>query len=97
MSNGQVTKRELLDQISEQLDDTTRKEVAEFLDAFVETVKQNVAAGDDVLLTGFGRFSTARRPARAGRDPRTGEPLQIPASTRPVFRPGKAFKEAIRR
>ncbi|MCH8836388.1 MAG: HU family DNA-binding protein [Candidatus Marinimicrobia bacterium] len=51
--------------------------------------------GEDVRLVGFGTFSTRRRAARPGRNPRTGETIQIPASTQPKFKPGRPLKDAV--
>jgi len=51
--------------------------------------------GEDVRLVGFGTFSTRRRAARQGRNPRTGETIQIPASTQPKFKPGRPLKDAV--
>jgi DNA-binding protein HU-beta len=51
--------------------------------------------GDEVRLVGFGNFSVTRRKASTGRNPRTGEPMQIKASSQPKFRPGKVLKDAV--
>ena len=51
--------------------------------------------GDEVRLVGFGNFSVTRRKPSTGRNPRTGEPIQIKASSQPKFRPGKALKDAV--
>ena len=51
--------------------------------------------GDEVRLVGFGNFSVTRRKASTGRNPRTGEPMQIKASAQPKFRPGKVLKDAV--
>ena len=51
--------------------------------------------GEDVRLVGFGTFSTRRRAARPGRNPRTGETIQVPASTQPKFKPGRPLKDAV--
>lgn len=53
-------------------------------------------SGDKIQLVGFGTFETKARPARVGRNPRTGEPATYPACKAPVFKPGKALKDAIR-
>lgn len=54
-----------------------------------------VARGEDVTLSGFGKFSSKAREARTGRNPRTGEPMQIAASTKIAFTPAKAFKDKV--
>jgi predicted porin len=67
----------------------------ETIDAFVAVVTQAVVEGDGVQLVGFGTFSTGQRAARAGRNPRTGETLQIAAAKTVKFTAGKAFKDAV--
>jgi DNA-binding protein HU-beta len=67
----------------------------EFVDAFLSTVSASIADGEDVVLVGFGTFYRASRKATTGRNPQTGEPLQIPAAKLPKFRAGKKFKEEV--
>ena len=55
----------------------------------------SLTRGDEVRLVGFGKFSGTRRKAWTGRNPRTGEPMQIKASSQPKFRPGKVLKDAV--
>ncbi len=73
----------------------TKKQGGEWLDAFVEEVTKAMRRGDKVNITGFGIFKVADRKAREGRNPRTGETIQIKASKKPRFTPGKLLKEAI--
>ncbi len=61
----------------------------------LNTIMDAVAAGDKVTFTGFGSFEKRDRAARQGRNPQTGEVIQIPASSAPAFSPGKAFKDAV--
>lgn len=75
----------------------TQKETALVLDAFCETVRDALAAGEEVKLVNFGSFSVKERAARKGRDPRTGEELEIPARRAVVFRPGSELAGAVRR
>lgn len=65
------------------------------VNALLETVKEVVAEGDAVQIVGFGTFDARQRTAREGRNPATGEALFIPAMKVPVFKAGKAFKEAV--
>jgi DNA-binding protein HU-beta len=65
------------------------------LDAFIGTVQQNITTKDGVKLVGFGTFITSDRKARVGRNPQTGEEIQIPARRVPVFRPGKELKGLV--
>jgi len=63
--------------------------------AFVETVSETLADGDSISLIGFGSFLVRERSARTGRNPRTGETIQIKASKNPSFKAGKALKDAV--
>ena len=65
------------------------------IDAVLESVIQGVAAGDEIRLVGFGTFGITKREARVGRNPRTGDPIKIPASKSPRFKAGKTFKGAV--
>ncbi|MEE0946464.1 MAG: HU family DNA-binding protein [Acutalibacteraceae bacterium] len=65
------------------------------LAAFVETVESELKAGGEVALVGFGTFKVAERAARTGINPKTKEKIQIAASKAPVFKAGKAFKDAL--
>ena len=76
---------------------STKKAAQDMLEAVMEAIVEAVAKGDSVTLTGFGTFKPAARKARQGRNPQTGETIQIPARTVPVFRPGKNFKESVRK
>jgi DNA-binding protein HU-beta len=65
------------------------------VDAVFESVTNALRRGDDVRLVGFGTFSVAQRKATTGRNPRTGEAIQIPASKQPKFKAGKGLKAAV--
>lgn len=65
------------------------------LDAFVNLVSDSLQKQDDVTLIGFGTFTVRERAARNGRNPKTGEVIQIKASKQPVFKAGKALKDAL--
>jgi DNA-binding protein HU-beta len=67
-----------------------------WLDAFIDTVSKNMKKKDGVKLVGFGTFATAKRKARVGRNPQTGEEIKIPARTVPVFKPGNSLKDSAR-
>ena len=60
-----------------------------------KSITSALKRGDEVRLVGFGNFSVTRRKASTGRNPRTGEPMQIKASSQPKFRPGKVLKDAV--
>jgi DNA-binding protein HU-beta len=65
------------------------------LDAFMQGVKTQLRKGNDVTLIGFGTFAVSKRPARKGRNPRTGEEIKIKAAKVAKFRPGKGLKDAV--
>jgi len=65
------------------------------VDAVFEAIAEALASGEDVRIGGFGTFGTRSRPARTGRNPRTGERLNIAASTAPTFKAGKPFRDAV--
>ena len=65
------------------------------VDAVLDAVSGSLAGGTEVRLVGFGTFSVANRAATTGRNPRTGEAIQIPASKVPKFKAGKALKDAV--
>ncbi len=65
------------------------------VDAVFDVIAEALASGDDARISGFGVFGTRARPARTGRNPRTGESVLIVASTAPTFKPGKALKDAV--
>ena len=65
------------------------------VDAVFDSITATLKAGDEVRLVGFGTFSVAARAASEGRNPRTGEKIQIPASKQPKFKAGKGLKDAV--
>ncbi len=73
----------------------TKKDSDKALDAVIESVIGELSKGGKVQLVGFGTFEVRKRTARKGRDPRTGKPIQIPASKAPAFKAGKSFKDAV--
>ena len=89
-----MNKSELITAMSEK-SNLTKKDAEAALIAFVESVEEALENGEKVQLVGFGTFETRERAARTGRNPRTKEEIQIPASTVPVFKAGKEFKEKV--
>ena len=71
----------------------TRKQAKDAVAAFTQTVAEALKAGDKVQLMGFGTFEINDRPARTGRNPATGESIEIAASKTPVFKAGKSLKD----
>jgi DNA-binding protein HU-beta len=74
----------------------SKKEATTWLEAFVDTITQLMRSGEKVNITGLGIFKVADRKAREGRNPRTGETIQIPASKKMRFTPSKVLKEAVK-
>ncbi len=73
----------------------SKADAATAVDAVLDSVMDAMQKGDQVTLVGFGTFLVRKREARTGRNPRTGEPLQIAASNVPSFKAGKALKDAV--
>ena len=89
-----MNKTELIAKMAEKAE-LSKKDAENALNAFIDSVKETVAGGDNVQLIGFGTFDVHTRAARNGRNPRTGEIVKIPAAKSPVFKAGKAFKDAV--
>lgn len=88
-----MTKQDLVNEVAEV--GITKKQAADAVNAIFDTIKDALAKGEKVSLVGFGSFSVKKREAREGRNPRTGEPLKIAAKTVPIFKAGKALKDAV--
>lgn len=73
----------------------TKVDSAKAVEAVFDTISSALRKGDDVRLVGFGTFSVAKRKASTGRNPRTGEPMNIKASSQPKFKAGKGLKDAV--
>ena len=73
----------------------TKAQAAEAVDAVFDAITASLKKDDEVRLVGFGTFSTSKRKASTGRNPATGAPINIPASTQAKFKPGKGLKDAI--
>lgn len=89
-----MNKTELIDQIADE-SDVSKAVAGRALDAMISAVTQTLSEGDQVTLVGFGTFSVRDRAARIGRNPQTGETIQIKAAKVPTFKAGKAFKDAL--
>ncbi len=73
----------------------SKADVSRAVDATLETIMEALKKKDDVRLVGFGTYTVSERSASEGRNPRTGEPIKIPARKQPKFRPGKQFTQAL--
>ncbi|MBD2730639.1 HU family DNA-binding protein [Nostoc sp. FACHB-892] len=89
-----MNKGELVDAVAAKAN-ITKKQADEVISAFLEVVTEAVANGDKVTLVGFGSFERRERSEREGRNPKTNEPMTIPATRVPAFSPGKLFKEKV--
>ncbi len=89
-----MNKTELVDAIAKKTE-LSKKDAEKALKAFTDVVAEELAKGEKIQLVGFGTFEVAERPAREGRNPRTGEPMPIAASKAPKFKAGKALKDTV--
>ena len=89
-----MNKSELIDCIADKAD-ISKADAARALDAAVDCIKSALKNGDSVGIVGFGTFSVSHRAARMGRNPQTGQSIQISASNVPKFKAGKALKDAV--
>ncbi len=90
-----MTKQEFVDQVADRAG-LSKKDAAEAVDAFLDTVEDALKRGSDVSFSGFGKFSVSERSAREGRNPATGERIQIAASRVPRFTAGAGLKKAVK-
>ncbi|MGY0504036.1 HU family DNA-binding protein [Luteimonas sp. e5] len=89
-----MNKSELIEAVAQD-SNLSKADATRAVDAFVGAVTNALKAGDSVSLTGFGSFEVRQRAARTGRNPKTGETIQIAASNAPAFKAGKALKDAV--
>lgn len=89
-----MNKKMLIDVVSEKLG-ITKKDAGAALDAIVEAIIEAVAEGQEVSISGFGKFGVSERAEREGRNPATGESIVIAASKSPKFKAATAFKTAV--
>ena len=90
-----MTKAELLEKAAKDAG-ISKAAAAKALDSFIDGVVKSVKKGNKVAFVGFGTFSVSKRKARTGRNPQTGEPIQIYARKVPKFSAGKTFKDAVK-
>lgn len=89
-----MNKTELIAKVAEATD-MTKKEATQSVEAVLAIITEALRSGDKVQLIGFGNFEVRNRAARKGRNPQTGEEIDIPASKVPAFRPGKQLKAIV--
>lgn len=90
-----MTKTEFIAEVATRLN-TSKTQAEELVKALLETVEEQLAKGERIQLTGFGTFEVIERASREGRNPKTGEPMSIPASKSPKFKPGKSLKDLVK-
>ena len=88
-----MNKAQLIDKLSTQLG--SKKAATDAVDSVVDTITRAVASGERVAITGFGVFEKVARPARVGRNPRTGAAVKIKKTTVPKFKAGQGFKDVV--
>lgn len=89
-----ANKAQLIDAVAAKTS-LTKKDATAAVDAVLSSIQEVLEKGDRVQLIGFGNFEVRDRAARKGRNPRSGEEIEIPASKVPAFKPGKALKDAV--
>ncbi|HQA61180.1 MAG: HU family DNA-binding protein [Tepidanaerobacteraceae bacterium] len=89
-----MNKAELISVMAEK-SGLTKKDSEKALNSFIEAVEEALVKGEKVQLVGFGTFEVRERSARKGRNPQTGEEIDIPAASVPAFKAGKALRESI--
>lgn len=90
-----MNKTELINSVAE-MSELSKKDATKAVDAVFNTIQNTLAKEEKVQLIGFGNFEVRERAARKGRNPQTGEEIEIPASKVPAFKPGKALKDAVK-
>ena len=89
-----MNKKDLINEVAKVV--STKKEAQEAVDCVLSSITSAMKTGDTVTLVGFGTFKVMERKARKGRNPQTGEEIDIKASKAPKFTPSKALKEAVK-
>ena len=89
-----MNKAELINAVAASAD-VSKKDTEAVISAMLDTITEALKEGDKVQLVGFGSFEVKKRAARIGRNPRTKEEIEIPATVLPAFKPGKALKDAV--
>jgi integration host factor subunit beta len=91
---GVMTKADLIDEVS-RLAELTRKDSEVIVETIFDSVVRSLRAGDKIEIRGFGSFRTRQRKPRVGRNPKTGERVDVPAKKIPFFKPSKELKDLV--
>ncbi len=89
-----MNKQELISTVADATG-LSKNDAGKAVESVFDTITRTLKRGDEVRLVGFGTFSASKRKASTGRNPRTGEPMQIKASVQPKFKAGKVLKDAV--
>ncbi|MEK6540308.1 MAG: integration host factor subunit beta [Deltaproteobacteria bacterium] len=90
-----MTKSDLIEKISEKVKNFTKRDVEIIVDKIFDSIKDGLVSGDKIEIRGFGSFKVKEHGARKGRNPKTGEAIDIPAKKTPFFKVGKELKERV--
>ena len=90
-----MTKSELIEQVAKRHETLSSREVEVAVKTLLEQMSEALASGDRIEIRGFGSFSLHHRPARIGRNPKTGEPVDLPGKYVPHFKPGKQLRQRV--
>jgi nucleoid DNA-binding protein len=91
-----MTKADLVEEVHEAIGPgVTKKDCAAVVDAFLNAIKRAISDGEHIEIRGFGTFKVRERRTRMARNPRTGDPVRVPARAVPVFKPSRLFKEEV--
>ena len=91
-----MTKADLVEQVAEAIGPgITKKDCALVVDGFLNAIKRALAQGENIEIRGFGTYKVRKRKTRTARNPRTGEPVEVPSRTVPVFKPSKHLRKRV--
>ena len=90
-----MTKAELFERVNEQNTELTKKEAAALVESIFDTIKESLEAGENIKVSGFGNFEVKDKAARRGRNPQTGEEIEIAARRVLTFKPSAVLKKSI--
>ncbi|MEK7507935.1 MAG: HU family DNA-binding protein [Patescibacteria group bacterium] len=91
-----MTKDGLVEAVMKEASIETKAAAQRIVESVLDVITKTLSRGEDVAITGFGTFMVVKRAARQGRNPKTGETIQIGASTKPKFKAGKGLKDAVK-
>ena len=91
-----MNKNDLIDAVASSAN-LSKADATRAIDSVIDSISGSLSKGDEVRLVGFGTFSVMQRKATTGRNPRTGEPIAIPASKQPKFKAGKTLRDKVNR